>query len=108
MSKRSLIIFLIASFAFTTVSVSQEHSKVRQPTLTPQNSGTTQGLIAVSPVDSRVVWASGRGGTFVVTTIDLAPAKRSQGRSQGFSKRLRKVHLAAVQFLDEADFANSR
>jgi photosystem II stability/assembly factor-like uncharacterized protein len=27
-----------------------------------------QGLIAVSPVNSRVVWASGRGGTFVVTT----------------------------------------
>src|SRR4029077_20641041 len=38
------------------------------PTLTPQDSGTTQGLIAVSPVDKRVVWASGRGGTFGVTT----------------------------------------
>jgi photosystem II stability/assembly factor-like uncharacterized protein len=36
--------------------------------MTPQNSGTTQGLIAVSPVNKRVVWASGRGGTFVVTT----------------------------------------
>jgi photosystem II stability/assembly factor-like uncharacterized protein len=40
----------------------------RQPTLTPQASGTTQGLIAVSPVNKRVVWASGRGGTFAVTT----------------------------------------
>ena len=39
-----------------------------QPTLTPQDSGTTQGLIAVSPVNKRVVWASGRGGTFAVTT----------------------------------------
>src|SRR6267154_5523818 len=68
MSKRSLIIFLVTAFAFIAVSVAQEHSKVRQPTLTPQNSGTTQGLIAVSPVDSRIVWASGRGGTFVVTT----------------------------------------
>jgi photosystem II stability/assembly factor-like uncharacterized protein len=38
------------------------------PTVTPQNSNTTQGLIAVSPVNDRVVWASGRGGTFVVTT----------------------------------------
>ena len=38
------------------------------PTLTPQDSGTTQGLIAVSPVNKRVVWASGRGGTFAVTT----------------------------------------
>lgn len=40
----------------------------RQPKLVPQTSGTTQGLIAVSPVNPRVVWASGRGGTFVVTT----------------------------------------
>src|SRR3954452_6095769 len=40
----------------------------RQPTLTPQNSGTAQGLIAVSPVNKKVVWASGRGGTFTVTT----------------------------------------
>src|SRR3954470_23897545 len=38
------------------------------PTLTPQQSGTTQSLIAVSPVNKRVVWASGRGGTFAVTT----------------------------------------
>src|SRR3954463_9602752 len=38
------------------------------PTLTPQASGTTQSLIAVSPVNKRVVWASGRGGTFAVTT----------------------------------------
>jgi photosystem II stability/assembly factor-like uncharacterized protein len=42
--------------------------KVHQPKLTPQNSGTTQGLIAVSPVNERVVWASGRGGTFTKTT----------------------------------------
>lgn len=40
----------------------------RQPTLTPQNSGTSNGLIAVSPVNPQVVWASGRFGTFVVTT----------------------------------------
>ena len=42
--------------------------KVHQPKLTPQNSGTTQLLIAVSPVNSRVVWAAGTGGTYVVTT----------------------------------------
>jgi photosystem II stability/assembly factor-like uncharacterized protein len=41
---------------------------LRQPKLTLQNSGTSQGLIAVSPVNPQVVWASGRGGTFVVTT----------------------------------------
>src|SRR5207302_9845121 len=40
----------------------------KAPTLTPQVSGTTNGLIAVSPVNASVVWASGRKGTFVVTT----------------------------------------
>src|SRR5215217_1645131 len=38
------------------------------PTLTPQHSGTTNRLQAVSPVSRNVVWASGVGGTFVVTT----------------------------------------
>ncbi len=38
------------------------------PTLTPQQSGTTNRLQAVSPVNSRVVWASGVGGTYVLTT----------------------------------------
>ena len=65
---RSLVIALIAIFAFATLALAEDHSKIHQATLTPQNSGTTQGLIAVSPVNSRVVWASGRGGTFVVTT----------------------------------------
>jgi len=68
MSKPSLLVILIAAFAFATVSLAQEPSRIHQPKLTPQNSGTTQGLIAVSPVNPRVVWASGRGGTFVVTT----------------------------------------
>jgi len=38
------------------------------PTLTPQQSGTTNRLQAISPVNGRVAWASGVGGTFVVTT----------------------------------------
>jgi photosystem II stability/assembly factor-like uncharacterized protein len=41
---------------------------VTQPTLTPQNSGTNQLLIAVSPVNGDIVWAAGTGGTYVVTT----------------------------------------
>ncbi len=65
MLKRWLVVFLIAALA--TLSA-QERAKSSQPTLTPQNSGTTNGLIAVSPVNPRVVWASGRAGTFVVTT----------------------------------------
>jgi len=66
MSKPMLAVLLMIA-CFGAVVVAQEHS-VRQPNLTPQTSGTTQGLIAVSPVNPRVVWASGRGGTFVVTS----------------------------------------
>jgi photosystem II stability/assembly factor-like uncharacterized protein len=39
-----------------------------QPTLTPQQSGTTQRLQAISPVDDQVAWASGTGGTYALTT----------------------------------------
>ncbi|HEU4411798.1 MAG TPA: hypothetical protein VFS43_41545 [Polyangiaceae bacterium] len=38
------------------------------PTLTVQASGTTRSLMAISPVDAHVVWASGVGGTFLRTT----------------------------------------
>jgi photosystem II stability/assembly factor-like uncharacterized protein len=58
--------FLIVIAA--TLSLAQEHAKIHQPTLTPQNSGTMQGLIVVGPVNPRVVWASGRGGTLLLTT----------------------------------------
>jgi photosystem II stability/assembly factor-like uncharacterized protein len=66
MLKRSLIIFLVAAFA--AMGFAQEVQKVQSPTLTQQNSGTTQLLIAVSPVNSRVVWAAGTGGAYTVTT----------------------------------------
>jgi photosystem II stability/assembly factor-like uncharacterized protein len=65
MLKRSLIVFLIAASA---TMGQAENSKVHQPTLTPQTSGTDQLLIAVSPVNANVVWAAGTGGTYVVTT----------------------------------------
>lgn len=68
MSKYSLAVFLVALFTSPFPNIVQAHLKIHQPTLTPQDSGTIEGLISVSPVDSRVVWASGRGGTFVVTT----------------------------------------
>jgi len=51
-----------------TPSFATNRADAHAPTLTLQESGTTQSLIAVSPVDKRVVWASGRGGTFAVTT----------------------------------------
>jgi len=68
MQKRSSLSFILPVLFLSTLSLADDHSKIHQPKLTPQNSGTTQGLIAVSPVSSRVVWASGRGGTFVLTT----------------------------------------
>src|SRR6476659_9249894 len=75
MSSRSLLSLLIAlctAIAFSVFGAAQSsatnRAASRPPTLTPQDSGTAQGLIAVSPVNKRVVWASGRGGTFAVTT----------------------------------------
>ena len=38
------------------------------PTLTPQTSGTRNRLQAVSAVNERVVWVSGVGGTYALTT----------------------------------------
>ncbi len=64
--KFSLAVSLIAASA--TLAIAQQNGKPYQPKLTPQKSGTTQLLIAVSPVNSRVVWAAGTGGTYVVTT----------------------------------------
>ena len=66
MLERSLVMCLIA--APIAALGAQGKSTIAQPSLTPQNSGTTSGLIAVSPVNPQVVWASGRSGTFVVTT----------------------------------------
>src|SRR6202030_3829997 len=66
MLKYSLTVFLIVVSA--TVGFAQELGKIHQPKLTPQQSGTTQLLISVSPVNPRVVWAAGTGGTYVVTT----------------------------------------
>jgi photosystem II stability/assembly factor-like uncharacterized protein len=66
MSKILLVAFLICASA--SVGLAGEDGKVKQPTITAQNSGTTQLLISVSPVNSQVVWAAGTGGTFVVTT----------------------------------------
>ena len=69
MFMRSFVAFLISLFTCG-IAYPQEFSPtlLHQPTLSPQNSGTTNGLIAVSPVNPRVVWASGRNGTFTVTT----------------------------------------
>jgi photosystem II stability/assembly factor-like uncharacterized protein len=61
--------FLIAALACGILNAQElSPTHLHQPILTPQNSGTANGLIAVWPVNPRVVWASGRAGTFTVTT----------------------------------------
>ena len=65
MSKRFPADFLSALLTFTLIATAVF---AQSPTLTPQNSGTTQLLIAVSPVDENTVWAVGTGSVFVVTT----------------------------------------
>src|SRR5205807_8414456 len=69
MLKRSLTALFIPALACATV-IAQELSPthLHQPTLTPQNSGTTNGLIAVWPVNPQVIWACDRAGTFTFTT----------------------------------------
>ena len=52
-----------ATLAFAAVSLAPA-----APVLTPQISGTTQRLQAVSAVSDRVVWTSGTGGTYTVST----------------------------------------
>jgi photosystem II stability/assembly factor-like uncharacterized protein len=67
MLKQNLLAVILIAVSATLCSA-QENPKTHHPKLTPQQSNTTQLLISVSPVDSRVVWAAGTGGTYVVTT----------------------------------------
>src|SRR5206468_1554788 len=65
--ERAIIALLVSAFACAILNA-EELPLIHQPTLTPQDSGTTNDLIAVWPVNPRVVWACGRSGTFTVTT----------------------------------------
>jgi len=65
---RGLALSLSALLAAAAVGSAEPPTRPRPPRLTPQDGGTPNGLIAVSPVNARVAWASGRNGTFVVTT----------------------------------------
>jgi len=76
-SHRSTIFASICVFAVGLICASV-CAQTRFPTLTPQNSGTSEGLIAVSPVNAKVVWASGRHGTFLLTTDGGATWKSGQ------------------------------
>jgi photosystem II stability/assembly factor-like uncharacterized protein len=52
----------------TARSLDESSALAGGPNLRAQHSGTINRLQAISPVDKHVVWASGVGGTFVVTT----------------------------------------
>lgn len=62
MFKRSLLFVSLLA-----IGAGAGYAQRHEPKLTPQQSGTTQLLIAVSPVDEKVVWAAGAGGTYAVT-----------------------------------------
>ena len=65
--------------------------RVAQVTHTPQTSGTNALLIAVSPVNDRVVWVSGALGTYLRTTD--GGRRGSAGRVPGAdSLQFRDVH----------------
>jgi len=70
MLKTSFLAFVVSAFACAMLSAQEPapNNQINQPRLRPQNSGTTNGLIAVWPVNTQVVWACGRNGTFTVTT----------------------------------------
>lgn len=79
---------IIATVAVVGWSPSQGALSVRR---TPQSSGTTALLIAVSPVDERVVWVSGTQGTYLRTTN--GGATWTAGRVPGAdSLQFRDVH----------------
>ncbi len=69
MLKRLLTALFVPALACATLGAQElSPTNLHQPILTPQDSGTTNGLIAVWPVNPRVAWASGRNGTFTRTT----------------------------------------
>jgi photosystem II stability/assembly factor-like uncharacterized protein len=59
---------LFVCFVLTLALVSADAVAQVFPKLTLENSGTSELLITVSPVNSQVVWAAGTHGTFLVTT----------------------------------------
>jgi photosystem II stability/assembly factor-like uncharacterized protein len=81
---------LLAAIA-TAATAGPAASSSAQVTHTPQVSGTTALLIAVSPVNERVVWVSGSRGTYVRTT-DGGTTWRSGQVPGADSLQFRDVH----------------
>jgi len=62
------LLLALAAASCSSARRSAESPSVAAPTLTPQQSGTNSRLQAISPVSDRIAWASGVGGTWVLTT----------------------------------------
>jgi photosystem II stability/assembly factor-like uncharacterized protein len=62
------ILLALAAAGCTGTARSPGPPGTASPALTPQRSGTTHRLQAISPVSERIAWASGVGGTWVLTT----------------------------------------
>src|SRR4051794_41920485 len=59
-------------------AAAQAREAAKAPTLTPERSGTTKRLQAISPVNPQVAWASGIGGAHA-PTIDGGATPRTGG-----------------------------
>lgn len=68
MQRICFFLALVVSVAVTGCSSSSDESDPPSLSLTSQESGTSERLIGLSPVNDLVVWASGTGGTYVRTT----------------------------------------
>lgn len=64
---RFVLVLLLLGGCGTRPDAGTNTNPDRPPVRTPQASGTDALLIGISPVDARVVWVSGTGGTFART-----------------------------------------
>ena len=80
------------------------------PRIDIQQSGSTQRLQAVSPVSDVVVWASGTGGTFAVTTDGGVTwrAGRVPGFLQAHVGKPAEADLAATLANDDTEDPRGR
>ncbi len=87
---RLLVIGFLASLANSCGSGTADRPAAK-PTLTRQSSGTERRLQAISPVDARVAWASGLGGTYALT-VDGGQTWRAGVVPGADSLQFRDVH----------------
>lgn len=92
-------IFTLLLFALSVVVTgcgsSSDETEGPSLSLTSQESGTSERLIGLSPVNDQVVWASGTGGTYVRTT-DGGTTWTAGTVPSGDSLQFRDVHAVSA------------